>query len=777
MNVKKAIKRIGAIAAGATMVTATIMGAMAYDLSDYPAPFIENGVFTGKIVIGKAAKVSDVFGAIDIAASLQAAAKTPVEVEGSSETVTVTGGVEIKSGSDDLNFGDELDDFNQGKYDSDDFPDLLADGTLEDDDGTDYDYEQYIYVGDAAVSYGQDDDEGGDDPVFYIGLGDADIASLNFSVEFDNSVNVTELTDSESIEMFGKKYTFDPNHDLNDDLTLYGSDVTVTVTQDEPVTIEVDGQEYTIEVLGGNSDGSTAIVRVTGDTTETKTLEQGDSKKIAGLDLFVDDVFISNIGANTVSVSLFVGSNKIVIPSSAVSSTPSWKEIEVNGDDDTDIYAWVESSTGDLGAVDGLHFYIDPTDFDNPRTGDNWDWLIAGERWTDPLFGFSLYFDGYTPMKEDRNLVEFKRSGDGYVLEFTNNDGDEYSFEIYQSPSTSVELGKDLVLSGGNTAGTALEDGDVFILEEDSTNRDDAVTKVYEVRDIDDDNDKITLRELGSGVTKDYDAGDEIDDTGVTVGTVNPSNFTLSSAVLNYIVFKGGSNLTLDTSLGDGANLTYHEDEEDLDDVSTADTLSFAIVHDSDEDIAMTNADWAASGAVEVSDSNGDVRYGVSLFGTMFEQEIDNSGDYLKIYYSEEETDFHVFLEGPEAVVVKTGGSSGGTYYQINPMVVGQIAVYDDEALGMLGSTPLIVVGGPCVNTVAMELMGNPETCTEGFVQGKGKIKLFSSKNALLVAGYTGEDTVGASYVLADYDNYDLSGDEVEVIVTDLENLQVQSVA
>ena len=76
MNVKKAIKRIAALAAGTTMVTATIMGAMAYDLSDYPAPFVEDGMFGGKLVIGQTAKVTDVIGAIDIAASLQAAAKT-----------------------------------------------------------------------------------------------------------------------------------------------------------------------------------------------------------------------------------------------------------------------------------------------------------------------------------------------------------------------------------------------------------------------------------------------------------------------------------------------------------------------------------------------------------------------------------------------------------------------------------------------------------------------------------------------------------------------------
>ncbi|MFH1590201.1 MAG: S-layer protein, partial [archaeon] len=67
MNVRKAIKKIVALGAGLTMIGATILGATA-DLGDYPAPFIQNGVYSGKIVVGAAAATSDVLGAIDIAA-------------------------------------------------------------------------------------------------------------------------------------------------------------------------------------------------------------------------------------------------------------------------------------------------------------------------------------------------------------------------------------------------------------------------------------------------------------------------------------------------------------------------------------------------------------------------------------------------------------------------------------------------------------------------------------------------------------------------------------
>ncbi len=787
MNVKKAVKRIAALAAGTTMVTATIMGATA-DLGAYPEPFVSNGVFNGKLVIGKTAQVSDVLGAIDIAASLQAASKTAVETSGTSTEVTVDGGVEIKQGSSDLNLGDPLDDFNSGKYDDDDFPELLKSGTLEDDDGSDYDYDQYIYIGDAAVAFGQDDDEGGDMPVYHIDWGSANEPYLNFTIDFDDDANITALTDSETIDMFGKTYTFDANNGLDDDLVMYGSDVTTTISQDEPVTIEVDGTEYTIEVLGGNSDDATAIIRVTGSGQSTKTLEKGDSRTMAGLDVYIDDVFISNIGANTISVSLFVGSNKIVIPKTAVSTSASWKEIEINDEDNTGVYAWVEShSDNNLGDIETINFGFDLTDFKNPRTNDDWDWMIAGDRFTDDLFGFSVYYDGYTPEMDGRDEVKFTRSSDTYSIDFQNNDGDDYSLELYQY-SSGVTYGDDLRLSGGNTLTTALEDKDIFILEEDGQQREDAVTKVYEVVDINGDDSEVTLKELGSGASKVYKLSDQIDDavipgtsTPVTIATVasDDDNFTISSAVLSEIVFKDGANLTLDTNMTDGANLTYYEDSDDVDE-ATAGSFDFAFYHGSstDEDIQLSfgSDPWGSNG-VAATDTDGDVRYAVSDYGTWVEGELDNDGDYLKIYSAPTETAFHAFIEGPDAVVVKTGASSGSTYYQINDMVVGQIAVYDTEAASLLGNTPLIVVGGPCVNTIAMDLMGNPTDCAEGFVAGKGKIKLFSDKNALLVAGYSAQDTVGASYVLADYDKYDLSGDEVEVIVTDLNNIEVQSVA
>ena len=89
----------------------------------------------------------------------------------------------------------------------------------------------------------------------------------------------------------------------------------------------------------------------------------------------------------------------------------------------------------------------------------------------------------------------------------------------------------------------------------------------------------------------------------------------------------------------------------------------------------------------------------------------------------------------------------------------------DTEVGSRLSSYNVISVGGPCVNTVSAELLGNPADCTEGFTPGVSRIKLFEHANgnmAMLVAGFSGADTRLAGKVVANRWQ-ELSGSEVEV--------------
>ena len=113
-----------------------------------------------------------------------------------------------------------------------------------------------------------------------------------------------------------------------------------------------------------------------------------------------------------------------------------------------------------------------------------------------------------------------------------------------------------------------------------------------------------------------------------------------------------------------------------------------------------------------------------------------------------------------------TGATTSSTTLSgdLTPVTIVDATKLDSEVADASAQN-LIVVGGPCVNSVAATLLGNPSDCTEGFTPGKARVKLFTQANgnmALLVAGYSGADTRLAGKVIA-HRWAELTGTEVEV--------------
>jgi hypothetical protein len=131
------------------------------------------------------------------------------------------------------------------------------------------------------------------------------------------------------------------------------------------------------------------------------------------------------------------------------------------------------------------------------------------------------------------------------------------------------------------------------------------------------------------------------------------------------------------------------------------------------------------------------------------------------------------FTSGTTAV-----GKAAGGELALVTVPVGA-TVFDTEVADVEAQNA-IVVGGPCVNTIAADLLGNPADCTEGFMPGVARIKLFEHANgnlALLVAGYSGADTRLAGRILADYRARALSGTELEVEGTTVADAVVRRVS
>jgi S-layer protein (TIGR01564 family) len=98
LNVKKAIKKVVALGVGVSMLGATLLGATAspYDLSDYPSPFIEDGMFNGLMVVGDDAAPADIIGVTDIAMSLQYSSTVKETIQVSGDAGVMLGGDSVK---------------------------------------------------------------------------------------------------------------------------------------------------------------------------------------------------------------------------------------------------------------------------------------------------------------------------------------------------------------------------------------------------------------------------------------------------------------------------------------------------------------------------------------------------------------------------------------------------------------------------------------------------------------------------------------------------------
>tara|TARA_Y100000310_G_scaffold165965_1_gene165714 strand:+ start:87 stop:884 length:798 start_codon:yes stop_codon:yes gene_type:complete len=128
-------------------------------------------------------------------------------------------------------------------------------------------------------------------------------------------------------------------------------------------------------------------------------------------------------------------------------------------------------------------------------------------------------------------------------------------------------------------------------------------------------------------------------------------------------------------------------------------------------------------------DSSGENSGGGSITGNVVEKE-------------------NLTIENTSLIIV--GKVSADIDTQSATSLLGSVSSNSNESLSIeideevdVENKDYIVIGGPCANQLASELLGKPENCAEGFEEGKAILQLFEigSNNALLIAGYSGEDT------------------------------------
>ncbi len=813
MDMKKTAKKIAALVAGTTMLGATIMGATALDLSNYPAPFVTDGVFDGKIVVGAEAATSDVVGAIDLAASLQAlATKTSdIAIPGAAGTASVTGdSAEFKTSTDVVGFEDDIGDV-KATFTGTDLK-ALQDGVLNTVSGS-APVKQYLRFDNTTMS------------VLYAENGDTDKLSdflkvdegstlfefhLDFPEGVESDVDDGSLIDFEGevVNMIGSPFTISTaeisgGNDIT--MTLLGGQVADVLRDGETKTYTIDGKDYEVTAVFIDSADYEAKLSVNGKMTRS-LIETGTQVLPGEITVGVQSIMTNQREG---MVEFYLGANKVVFTDSDF-DTDTYEDggVEVGTDDisDASIIMSGTNATGDFTlnyikykVLAEDDYYVAPgtgvkavVETDNPGAflTDTWDIMYAG-----------IVKTGSSEIK--LNSIS---GGAALELEFTNTAGDHYAIPFLTNETEAPKFGDeddDFIFTEvlGDTANnsalnnTQITEDDYFMVSSKSDPAlDTAVVKVYRYQSIDDD--YVTFKDMATGndfkVSYDADGGDLMVDGNAHAFWVSGEELAIDldgDEVLtegDYVtaVTKGGAIMYLGAqTISTAAVVTADATGSDFS-VTTdgdrfigsgSDEMSSFVISFADEEVTLGTFALGGSANDLVDDpDDDDLSKGYTGYGAYFEYDTDS--EELFIDYPLTQRYPQVFVTAGVVDFVEGQASAAGTVKSttLNPIAVG-LAVLDTDVLP--AGTNVIVVGGPCVNAKAAELMGNPAECAAGFTPGKAVIKLFSDKNALLVAGYSAQDTMGACYVLAEYADYKLSGTEVEVVVADLNTITVNKIA
>ncbi|MBI5398970.1 hypothetical protein HZB03_05900, partial [Candidatus Woesearchaeota archaeon] len=425
------------------------------------------------------------------------------------------------------------------------------------------------------------------------------------------------------------------------------------------------------------------------------------------------------------------------------------------------------------------------------------------------------------------SLVELKGSGDDeYRLSFENSQGVKYDSVrlLFANGATSTKYGdRDdnlwFTLSAGpptNAGNYTIDKHDWFVLSHNGGTKT-GVTRIMKLDSVDTSNNQLQLTDVGTGgqVTSQYTAANATcAAAGNCNGTLNVGGYTFDYTVLvtsgdsNDSKFKLSVDLDDDGTLGGKANVSLRGggwlDLGTQTDANAPGNVNMTLWTDpSNFDEAPANperfnisltvastkldADVSSNAGVGLSPKtikeNDNVKRGMTNYGVLTEEtNEDNDPDTIKIWYPLEQLLPQVFVTF-EKTITKTGGSGTVTVEKPQRIEIGSALlasqVSDPKAAN------LVTVGGSCINSVTAEVLGKTyPACGEasGLSEGEAVLKLVESGTnvALVVAGWSADDTTRATRVLADFKTHQasgkLKGSEVKVTGTSLTQFTVTPV-
>ncbi|MBI5388782.1 hypothetical protein HZB01_00205 [Candidatus Woesearchaeota archaeon] len=815
MEVKKTIKKVVAIGTGAVMVGATILGAMAaadkLNLANYPDTFVTDGKFNGLFVVGAKALAEDTIGLNSFSTNMfymADAGSTTTTVEGDSALLSKTGDV--------LEVYEKLGEVKDVLTDKDLVG--LKSGKISTSQGT-TDYNQYLRFrnGTAKGDFnsgqlvfadnGYNNQKVGD----FLKFTDGTVA-YEYELEFsqgaesriDSNNKLNDLEDK-SINILGKTYSIVNTAYTTDDLTidLMAGDVADTLEEGETKTYTIAGTDYTVEVLIISDQSSAAAsVKLSVNGEVTDKMSDGDTYRLAdGVELGIRDILPNEAGEESGGdlVSFYLGANKLSIRDTNVSDSAFYSGVEINDESVSDGTVKITASKPSTTKlkINDLRYQLEV----NSKEGDVY--IESGHKFSEYLNeplgmlhnDWDVTYQGLS--EEESTTFKLMPSGDDkYRIIFTNINGEEYDFDFMDNSAGALTVGRTGKAFHWVEDGTNISRNDYFLVSDNSgspTSDDTAVTKVLRFSAIDTTNSQLTFQDAATGggtyectyssstctliVAGNSYKVNVMSTTDKTVRVDFDGDGTLQTDGSDYatLVLKGGHIVSLGTSDTSGSykQLVLRTLSKNFDENGARNSTGTVTAGDETWTINVT-----AGSATNTIDSsivanqffttvndpdNSDYQYAMTSFGTKIEKWDDSSANNRAARVT---VDWPVSQRSGE-VYVTTGATSttSSNGKQRTRVDVDVAAAVTDAEVGEVSAQNLIVVGGPCANTVAAQIMGSSDNCAEGFEEGKAVIKLkqFGDNVAMLVAGYTATDTRRASLVLAEYDQYALSGAEVSV--------------
>ncbi|MBI4144546.1 hypothetical protein HY486_04835 [Candidatus Woesearchaeota archaeon] len=893
-NIGKTLKRIAALGASVALVGATVMGAAAVKLSDYPKPFVVNGVPASNlaVIVGDSAAASDVVGMGDIIAGLQQAAKisTPVAGAGGPRVKLLGDSVEVGTPTDLLELNETIGDVRETLTEFD--LNILKGGSITTQRGVTK-YNQYINFNQTSayrsnrVTFTEDEF---DNVGHFFHVFDSD-EIFNWILEFEegfiSDITTQKLRDLEDrdINILGTEYaivgTKFTNNTNETRITLLGGPIFDSLGEGDKKTYTLNDKTYEVEVViisesadGGNGE---VLLKVNGQTLPRMRGQEAEPTADGAL-VGIRDIIATGKDTQSSVVRFYLGAQKLEFRDTNAADnvyTPAGTTInnELIEDSDVKIRLTVNSAqdkatiqdityslkadalVGDLfvPAGHGVREYLDEPE---GMISSTWDIRYEG-----------LLDTGVTTLK-------FHPIGrDEYKLEFTNQEGLNYVVPLLTTrQSGSLRYGdftssraRNLVFMEPNitvpSAPPDLRQGnihvqDYFVLSDIAhaqnlrlggeannvlgaptfaTGQSDntAFSRILKFESVDGTNSVATFTDLATGtkqvtfgsdgtanlvvggisyairinrttnvMTADLNGDGQIG-AGLGPTFMNKNRTGNQTAVLategGALIVLGQENPFDDTSASGGppvigaaptvtnggvngftANLSIITLAKQFDEASADQTVKIVFENRTSNRIGLITSQIVSNDqflSLTFLTSEPEIAQGMDIYGSfyeLFDPLTSDTPEELTIEYPLSQRGIQMFVTAGQVQAETVGGAVTEKVVPI-PVGVGKLASEVSDAT-MYNA---IVVGGPCANSVAAKLMGNPEPCHESVPANKAIIKLYEHANgnvALLVAGESALNTRQGSRALLTGDIVKIDAKEATVTGTTVTDITVKAV-